>query len=106
MKTRYHAPALAAFLSLLTGVGCHTVQARAAFKDGNRFYKEENWRRAIEQYEKALAHHPNDAKNLYAIANLYEKFGKIQEAEDTYKKVSELNPKDTKACGALAAFYN
>src|SRR6266581_4107009 len=177
MKTRYHAPALAAFLSLLTGVGCHTVQARAAFKDGNRFYKEENWRRAIEQYEKALAlyrpgkegdenkarleqaiehytkaievnrsntpnlqkvrqnalamltsiyseppytdyqkalayaqelvkDHPDDAKNLYAIANLYEKFGKIQEAEDTYKKVAELNAKDTKACGALAAFYN
>src|SRR6266705_925354 len=182
MKTRYHAPALAALLSLLTGVGCPTVQARAAFKDGNRFYKEENWRRAIEQYEKALAHdpdyaeahfylasaqqalyrpgkegdenkarleqaiehytkaievnrsntpnlqkvrqnalamltsiyseppytdyqkalayaqelvkdHPDDAKNLYAIANLY-------------KKVSELKPKDTKACGALAAFYH
>src|SRR5712691_9882723 len=195
MKTRYHAPALAALLSLLTGVGCHTVQARAAFKDGNRFYKEENWRRAIEQYEKALAHdpnyaeahfylasaqqalyrpgkegdenkarleqaiehytkaievnrsntpnlqkvrqnalamltsiyseppytdyqkalayaqdlvkdHPEDSKNLYAIANLYEKFGKIQEAEDTYKRVVELNQKDVKACGALAAFYN
>lgn len=195
MNTRYHAPALAALLSLLTGVGCHTVQARAAFKDGNRFYKEENWRRAIEQYERALAHdpnfaeahfylasahqalyrpgkegeenkarldqaiehytkaielnrnnspnlqkvrqnalamltsiyseppftdyqkalayaqelvkdHPDDAKNLYAIANLYEKFGKIQEGEDTYKKVADLNPKDSKACGALAAFYN
>jgi len=195
MKTRYHVPALAALLSLLTGVGCHTVQARAAFKDGNRFYKEENWRRAIEQYERALSHdpdfaeahfylassqqalyrpgkegdenkarldqaiehytkavennknntpnlqkvrqnalasltsiyseapytdyqkalayaqelvkdHPDDAKNLYAIANLYEKFGKIQEAEDTYKKVADLNAKDSKACGALAAFYN
>jgi tetratricopeptide (TPR) repeat protein len=195
MKTRYHASVLVALLCLLAGVGCHTVQAKAAFKDGNRSYKEENWRRAIEQYEKALAHdpdmaeahfylasaqqslyrpgkddpenrarldqavehyqkslevnrnnspnlqkvrlnalgaltaiysepplqdfqkalgyaqelvkdHPEDSKNLYAIANLYEKFGKIQEAEDTYKKVAELNPKDTKACGALAAFYN
>ena len=195
MKTRYHASVLVALLCLLTGLGCHTVQAKAAFKDGNRSYKEENWRRAIEQYEKALAHdpnmaeahfylasaqqslyrpgkddpenrarldqavehyqkslevnknnspnlqkvrlnalgaltaiysepplqdfqkalgyaqelvkdHPEDSKNLYAIANLYEKFGKIQEAEDTYKKVAELNPKDTKACGALAAFYN
>ena len=195
MKTRYHASVLVALLFLLTGVGCHTVQAKAAFKDGNRSYKEENWRRAIEQYEKALSHdpdmaeahfylasaqqslyrpgkddpenrarldqavehyrkslevnknnspnlqkvrlnalgaltgiysepplqdfqkalgyaqelvkdHPEDSKNLYAIANLYEKFGKIQEAEDTYKKVAELNPKDTKACGALAAFYN
>ena len=195
MKTRYHVPALAALLSLLTGVGCHTVQARAAFKDGNRFYKEENWRRAIEQYERALSHdpdfaeahfylassqqalyrpgkegaenkehidkaiecfkksmevnkadndrlkkvkmntlaaltsiysddpyrnydeatkyaeqlvqeNPNDSKNLYAKANLYEKFGKVNEAETTYKRVTELNPNDPKACGALAAFYN
>lgn len=195
MKTRYHAPALAALLSLLAGVGCNTVQAKAAFKDGNKLYREENWREAIERYEKALSHDPNmaeahfylasahqalyrpgregdenkmrldeaiehytkaielnrndtpnlqkvrlnalgaltaiysepplqdyekalayaqelvkdspdDSKNLYAIANLYEKFGKIQEAEDTYRKVTELNPQDTKACGALAAFYN
>ncbi len=206
MKTRYNAPALAALLSLLTAVGCHTVQARAAFKDGNRYYKEENWRRAIEQYEKALAHdpdyaeahfylasaqqalyrpgkegdenkarleqaiehytkaievnrsntpnlqkvrqnalamltsiyseppytdyqkalayaqelvkdHPDDAKNLYAIANLYEKFGKIQEAEDTYKKVAELNsiatlercasldPSDCSGYYKVASFY-
>jgi len=195
MKTRYRASVLVALLSLLTGVGCNTIQAKAAFKDGNKSYKEENWRKAIEQYEKALSHdpnmaeghfylassqqslyrpgkddpenrsrldqavehyakslevnknnspnlqkvrlnalgaltaiysepplqdfqkalayaqdlvkdHPEDAKNLYAIANLYEKFGKIQEAEDTYKRVAELNPQDTKACGALAAFYN
>jgi tetratricopeptide (TPR) repeat protein len=197
MKTRYrHAIALPVVLALLAGVGCNTVRSKAAFKDGNRFYKEENWRRAIEKYEQALqfdpsmaeahfylasaqqslyrpskendpenrahldqavAHytkslevnqknspnllkvrlnslgaltaiyseaplqdyekalayaqdlvkdHPEDAKNLYAIANLYEKFGKIQEGEETYKKVAELNPQDTKACGALAAFYN
>ena len=37
------------------------------------------------------------------MANLYEKFDKIDEAEETYKKVTELNPKDAKACGALAA---
>ena len=195
MKTRYQAPALAALLSLLAGVGCNTVQAKAAFKDGNKLYREENWRQAIEMYGKALAHdpdmaeahfylaschqalyrpgkedeenklhldkaiehytkavevnrndtpnlqkvrlnalgaltaiysepplqdyeralgyaqelvkdNPDDSKNLYAIANLYERFGKIQEAEDTYQKVAELNPQDTKACGALAAFYN
>src|SRR5262249_19488271 len=29
-----------------------------------------------------------------------------QEAEDVYKKVSDQNPKDPKACGALAGFYN
>jgi tetratricopeptide (TPR) repeat protein len=49
---------------------------------------------------------PNDPKNLYALANLMEKFNKVDEAETTYKRVTELNPNDPKACGALAAFYN
>src|SRR5262249_15841981 len=49
---------------------------------------------------------PNDARNLYAMANLYEKFEKVDDAEATYKKITETNPGDPKACGALAAFYN
>ena len=196
MRTRYRAPVLAALLPLvLVGVGCDLVQAKAAFKDGNRLYKEENYRRAIEEYEravqlkpdfaeahfylassqqslyrpgkegdenkmrldKAIEHYekaleynkantpnlqqvrlntlgaltaiysepplsnyekalsfaeqlvkdnPNDVKNLYAMANLYEKFNRVAEAEQTYLKVTEQNPKDAKACGALAAFYN
>ena len=195
MKTRYLAPVLAAAMPALLASGCNTVKAQAAFKDGNKLYKEENYRRAIELYERAVAlkpkmaeahfylasshqalyrpgkddpenvqrleqavehyktalelnkldsenlkkvrtntlgaltgiysepplqnyetalayaqelvkDNPNDTKNLYAIANLYEKFGKIQEAEDTYRRVAELNPQDAKACGALAAFYN
>jgi tetratricopeptide (TPR) repeat protein len=196
MKTRYRAPVLAALLPLaLLSVGCDLVQAKAAFKDGNRLYKEENYRKAIDKYqravqlkpdfaeahfylassqqslyrpgkegeenrmrldkaiehferalelnkggtpnlqllrlntlgaltaiysepplsnyEKALAYaellvkdNPNDVKNLYAMANLYEKFNRVAEAEQTYVKVSDQNPKDSKACGALAAFYN
>jgi tetratricopeptide (TPR) repeat protein len=196
MRTRYHATVLAALVPLvLAGVGCNLVRAKAAFKDGNRFYKEENYRKAIEEYERAVtlkpdfaeAHfylasseqslyrpgkegdenkmrmdmaiehyekalelnkantpnleqirlntlgaltaiysepplsdyqkalgfaealvkdNPNDLKNLYAMANLYEKFDRVAEAEQTYVKVSEQNPKDPKACGALAAFYN
>jgi tetratricopeptide (TPR) repeat protein len=196
MRTRYRAPVLVALLPLvLAGVGCNLVRAKAAFKDGNRLYKEENYRRAIEKYEKAVqlkpdfaeAHfylasshqslyrpgkegdenkmrldksiehyekalevdkgdtpnlqqirlnalgaltaiyseppfsnyekalsyaeqlvkgNPDDTKNLYAMANLYEKFNRMAEAEQTYAKVVEQNPKDVKACGALAAFYN
>jgi tetratricopeptide (TPR) repeat protein len=40
------------------------------------------------------------------MANLYEKFGRVVEAEQTYIRVAEQNPSDAKACGALAAFYN
>jgi tetratricopeptide (TPR) repeat protein len=196
MRTRLRMPLLAALLPLLLlGSGCNTVRAKAAFKDGNRLYKDENYRRAIEFYDRAvsldpdfaeahfylasshqslyrpgkegdenklrldqaIAHYekslevnkggtpnlqqlrintlgaltamysdppltnyekalgfaeqlvkdnPNDAKNLYAMANLYEKFGRVPEAEQTYVKVTETNPNDAKACGALAAFYN
>jgi tetratricopeptide (TPR) repeat protein len=195
MSTRIHALAIALLLLLSAGVGCARVQAKAAFKDGNKFYKEENFRKAIEEYETAIrlepdmaeAHfylasshqalfrpgkespenkeqldkaieeyqrsldvnkdntanlkkvktnalaaltgiysedphkdydkalgyakqlvdvNPNDSRNLYAMANLYEKFDKVPEAEEMYKKVAEMNPQDAKACGALAAFYN
>jgi tetratricopeptide (TPR) repeat protein len=180
---------------VVAGTGCNLIRAKAAFKDGNKLYKEENYRRAIEDYEravslkpdfaeahfylassqqslyrpgkdgdenkqrldKALEHYerslemnkgdtanlkqlrlntlgaltamysdppltnyekalgyaellvrdnPNDSKNLYAMANLFEKFGRVAEAEQTYVKVTEQNPNDAKACGALAAFYN
>jgi len=196
MRTRYRASVLAALLPLvLFGLGCDLVKAKAAFKDGNRLYKEENYRKAIEEYERAVAlkpdfaeahfylasseqslyrpgkteadnrthldkaiehyekslaanknntpnlqslrlntlgaltaiyadppvqsydkalgyaeqlvkDHPDDTKNLYAMANLYEKFGRIDEAQRTYEKVAQLNPNDAKACGTLASFYN
>jgi tetratricopeptide (TPR) repeat protein len=65
-----------------------------------------NYDEANKYAEQLVQENPNDAKNLYAKANLYEKFNKIDEAENTYKHVAELNPNDPKACGALAAFYN
>lgn len=193
MKMRVQALAVGAVL--LFSVGCAKVQSRAAFKDGNREYTSENFKRAIAHYERAVeldpnlaeawfylgssyqatyrpgkdtpdnnellqkaidaykqsleknpgtteqqkkvktntlgaliaihsdepfkdfdiaqqyaqqlvAENPNDAKNLYALANLYEKFDQVDQAEETYRKVAELNPNDPKACGALAAFYN
>ena len=65
-----------------------------------------NFEEAYRYAEQLVQENPNDAKNLYAMANLMEKFNKIDEAEKTYKHVAELNANDPKACGALAAFYN
>jgi len=61
---------------------------------------------ALKYAQQLVADNPNDAKNLYAMANLYEKFNRVPEAEELYKKIAEMNPNDPKACGALAAFYN
>jgi tetratricopeptide (TPR) repeat protein len=195
MKTSRPVVALALIAVLGAGAGCAKVQAKAAMKDGNKDYKEENFKKAVDDYERAVKHdpnfaeawfylgsshqaqyrpgkdtpdnkahleaaieafkksletnpaktpaqktvrqnalaaltgiyadepyrnyeeaqkyaqqlvsdNPNDPKNLYALANLYEKFNKIPEAEEMYKKVTQANPKDAKACGALAGFYN
>jgi len=194
MKMRVQALAVGMVL-LLSGVACAKVQSRAAFKDGNKAYTSENFKRAIAHYERAVELDPNlgeawfylgssyqamyrpgkdtpenkellekaiaayktslernpgtteqqkkvktntlgaliaihsdepfknfdvaqdyaqqlvqqspdDTKNLYALANLYEKFDQVDKAEETYRRVTDLNPNDPKACGALAAFYN
>ena len=196
MKIRDTVLAGLALLAVVAGTGCARVQAKAALKDGNKLYKEENFKKAIDEYgravelapdmpeahfylassyqalfrpgkddtdnvsrlDNAIEHYqkaldlnanpqspnqkklrtntlaaltgiyseppkqnfdeafkygkqlldeaPNDTRNLYAMANLYEKFGKIDEAEATYKKITDANQGDAKACGALAAFYN
>ena len=195
MKTRPQI-LLAALLVLVAFLpACAKVRAKAAYQDGNKAYKEENFKKAIEEYELAIQYDPNmveayfylgsshqalyrpgkenpenaahleeaiknfqkaieinagsseslktvranalgaltgifsedpkrdyematryadelvkddpnNQQNLYAMANLYEKFGKIAEAEAAYAKVVELFPSDPKACSALAGFFN
>jgi tetratricopeptide (TPR) repeat protein len=195
MKTSTVKALALALVIVLAGTACSQVQAKAQFKDGNKAYKDEDFKKAIvnykravelkpdfaeawfylgsshqalyrpgkesednkanlqqaiEAYNKSLSVNPgssenqksvkrntlaaltaiysddphkdyttaldyaqklvqenaNDPKNLYAMANLYEKFEKVDDAERTYRQVAESNPNDPKACGALAAFYN
>ena len=72
-------------------------------------YSEEpfkNYDEALKYADQLVQENPNDPKNLFAMANLFEKFEKVDRAEETYRKVVEVNAKDAKACGALAGFYN
>ena len=43
-------------------------------------------RRSPKYAQQLVADNPNDPKNLYALANLYEKFNKIDEAEETTRR--------------------
>ena len=51
-----------------------------------------NYEKAIGFAEQLVKDNPNDAKNLYAMANLYEKFDRVSEAEQTYVKVDRAEP--------------
>jgi len=195
MKTRFEALLLTSLAVALAGAGCSQVQAKAAFKDGNKAYREERFREAIEKYTRALElqpdmaealfylgsshqalfrpgkdspentqhleqaltrylrslevnrgeseneklvrrntlaaltgiysddpkksydeaikcaeqlvkENPDDVRNQFAMANLFEKFDRVDQAQTVYEKVFAQNPNDVKACGALAAFYN
>ena len=66
----------------------------------------ENFEKALFYAEELVKDNPDDIKNMYAMANLYEKFDRVDEAEATYVRVALDNPEDPKACGALSAFYN
>ena len=87
----------------------HKTVKRNALAALTGIYSEEpyrNFEEAQNYAQQLVAENPNDPKNLYALANLYEKFNRVEEAEKIYRQVAEQNPQDAKACGALAAFYN
>ena len=75
-----------------------TIYADAPYTDFNT---------AMKYATELTSSDPANLQNLFAMANLYERFGKVNEAEASYKRAAtEVAPKDPKACGALAGFYN
>src|SRR6266542_1364994 len=106
MKTSKPIVALALIAVLGTGVGCAKVRSKAAFKDGNKDYKEENFKKAVDDYERAVRLDPNFSEAWFYLGSSHQ--AQYRPGKDTpeYKKVAEQNPKDAKACGALAGFYN
>lgn len=87
----------------LKQVRTHAIAALTAI------YSEEPYRNFDQAYgyaRRLVDENPDDPKNLYALANLYEKFNRVDEAEELYRKIVDQNPEDLAACGALARFLN
>jgi Flp pilus assembly protein TadD len=49
---------------------------------------------------------PNDYANYFALAQIYENYGRYDEAEQALLKAKELKPKDPVVYSTLSAFYN
>ncbi len=123
MTRHFRKIALAAVLPALLGVGCGKIKARAAYRDGNTQYKQENFKRAIEQYERAIALDPNLAQAQFYLANSHQALyrpGKpetkahLDTAIEHYKKAIEVNKGGSaalktikrNALGFLSAIYS
>jgi tetratricopeptide (TPR) repeat protein len=111
-------------LALAAG-GCGEVRAKLAYKDGTKHYKAEEFKRAIEEYEKALSFDPNMSEAHFYLGSshqaLYrpgkdapENVAHLEQAIEHYKKSLENNKGKTdkdktlksNALGFLSAIYS
>ena len=75
------------------------------FSRGNRRLSEQDYRGAIQAFEKVHAIYPNSVASLYWIGTAYEGLNNSNEAIKYYKKVLELNPNHTLARQRLGFVY-
>jgi len=72
---------------------------------GQRYEQRGEYRKAIEEYQKAIALRPDFHATYNNLAVCYGKLGMYGEAEATLKKSIELNPKNFSAMTNLAVLY-
>jgi len=89
----------------LTAAGCGQVgmiQARMALKDGHTAYQQQDYRGAVEAYEKAIAADPTQTEAYFYLGNSYDNQYRptrrgeaandllLERAVENYKKSAEL----------------
>ena len=52
--------------------GCGRIRAKSAFRDGNKAYKEEDYKKAIKLYEHALELDPNLAEARFYLGSSHQ----------------------------------
>ena len=75
----------------------------AAIQEGNRLLGEKKYAEARALYEKALAAVPDNPAILKGIAQTYAGEGNKTKSVETLKKVTELDPSDTRAASSSRA---
>ena len=69
MKMRLQALVFAGLVPVLALSGCGRVRSRAAMKDGNKDYKEENFKKAVIDYGRAVELDPNFAEAWFYLGS-------------------------------------
>jgi tetratricopeptide (TPR) repeat protein len=106
MKTSTPVVALAVLAVAFTGAGCARVRSRAAMKDGNKDYKEENFKKAVDDYQRAVTLEPGFSEAWFYLGSSHQaqyRPGKdsadnkahLESAIDSYKKSLDSNPGQT-----------
>src|SRR5437867_1637490 len=125
MKMRLQALVFAGLVPLLAVGGCARVRSRAAMKDGNKDYKEENFKKAVVDYGRAVELDSNFAEAWFYLGSSHQALyrpGKdtpdnkehLEKAIEAYKKSLDVNSgrsanlKKVKVntLGALTAIYS
>jgi tetratricopeptide (TPR) repeat protein len=105
MKTSMPIVAVA-LAALVAGAGCARVQAKAAMKDGNKDYKEENFKKAVDDYTRAVTLDPNFSEAWFYLGSSHqaqfrpgkdtpENKAQLEAAIEAFKKSLETNPGKT-----------
>jgi tetratricopeptide (TPR) repeat protein len=125
MKRRLRFSAPLALLAAFSAAGCSRIQSRAAFKDGNKEYREENFKKAIEEYKQAVDKDPRFAEAWFYLGSANQAMyrpGKdtpenkayLERAIEAYRKSLEVNDLKndnlkevrTNTLGALTGIYS
>jgi len=66
-------------------------------EEGDRYYDQGEYEKALESYDKYLTIYPRNIKTLYNRAMTYDKLGKQQEAKEDLNNLLELEPNHLQA---------
>jgi tetratricopeptide (TPR) repeat protein/O-antigen ligase len=92
--------ALAGFRAALAEAGAPSTEANIAA--AHAFERRGQWRRAMSEYQAALAHAPSDIGLRLSLARAAEEIGGITSAVDAYSDVLRRDPTNQEARTALA----
>src|SRR5438093_4838928 len=106
MKMRLQALVFAGLVPVLAVSGCGRVRSRAAMKDGNKDYKEENFKKAVIDYGRAVELDPNFAEAWFYLGSSHQALygrGKdtpdnkehLEKAIEAYQEALDVNPGNT-----------